>query len=200
MRKFTELTVLSAISAVAIFVPLNATFAGTTSTFDERFTSSTITSPSFGNGQQIQTHTRRERHHTRREQKTHHYTHVERNHHTHKHYVERNDSGDTLAAGILGLAAGAILGNVLKQPEQPQVIYQTAPQSQVVYQEVPQTQIIYEVQPGTVYQNAQQLGAADWLRYCKAKYRSFNPKTGTYRGHDGKDHFCYAPLTSAPSR
>ena len=29
-----------------------------------------------------------------------------------------------------------------------------------------------------------------WLDACKARYRSFNPETGTFRGYDGLDHFC----------
>ena len=33
----------------------------------------------------------------------------------------------------------------------------------------------------------------DWYRYCDNKYRSFNPNTGTYRGFDGRDHFCRVP-------
>ncbi|ENR10356.1 hypothetical protein C068_01349 [Brucella sp. UK38/05] len=31
-----------------------------------------------------------------------------------------------------------------------------------------------------------------WYQYCSGRYRSFNPKTGTYRGYDGRDHFCTA--------
>lgn len=149
--------------------------------------------------------------HKRREHNRHHverktYRYVERkkttHHHIYEHHVTRDNSGDALAAGILGLAAGAILGNVLKKPEQPQIIYQPMPQRQVVYQEVPQevyqqvpeTQIIYESQSTATYQPLQQPWTRGWLQYCKKKYRSFNPKTGTFRGYDGQDHFCYAPL------
>ncbi|PIT69987.1 BA14K family protein [Bartonella tribocorum] len=149
-------------------------------------------------------HKRREhnRHHV--EHKTYHYTERKKitHHHIHEHHVTRDNSGDALAAGILGLAAGAILGNVLKKPEQPQIIYQPVPQGQVVYQEVPQvvyqevpqTQIIYESQSITTYQPFHQPWTRGWLQYCKKKYRSFNPRTGTFRGYDGQDHFCYAPL------
>ncbi|WP_254493746.1 BA14K family protein [Bartonella sp. B1099] len=149
--------------------------------------------------------------HKRREHNRHHverktYRYVERkkttHRHIHEHHVTRDNSGDAVAAGILGLAAGAILGNVLKKPEQPQIIYQPMPQRQVVYQEVPQvvyqqvpqTQILYESQSTATYQPFQQPWTRGWLQYCKKKYRSFNPKTGTFRGYDGQDHFCYAPL------
>ncbi|PLW77268.1 BA14K family protein [Cohaesibacter celericrescens] len=29
-----------------------------------------------------------------------------------------------------------------------------------------------------------------WYRYCDARYRSFNPRTGYFRGYDGRRHFC----------
>lgn len=29
-----------------------------------------------------------------------------------------------------------------------------------------------------------------WLRYCASKYRSFDPASGTYLGHDGRRHAC----------
>ena len=31
---------------------------------------------------------------------------------------------------------------------------------------------------------------AGWRSWCSARYRSFNADTGTYRGYDGRDHFC----------
>lgn len=30
----------------------------------------------------------------------------------------------------------------------------------------------------------------DWLAYCSAKYRSFDPASGTYLGYDGRLHPC----------
>ncbi|MFK7902364.1 MAG: BA14K family protein [Nitratireductor sp.] len=30
----------------------------------------------------------------------------------------------------------------------------------------------------------------EWFSYCKSKFRSFNPTTGTYLGYDGLNHFC----------
>ncbi|PIT70861.1 BA14K family protein [Bartonella tribocorum] len=149
-------------------------------------------------------HKRREQHHHRVERKTYRYVEHKKttHHHIHQHHVTPNNSGDALAAGILGLAAGAVLGNVFKKPEQPQIIYQPMPQRQVVYQEVPQvvyqqapqTQIVYETQSTASYQPLQQPWTRGWFQYCQKRYRSFNPKTGTFRGYDGQDHFCHAPL------
>jgi hypothetical protein len=31
-----------------------------------------------------------------------------------------------------------------------------------------------------------------WLQYCRTTYRSFDARTGTYRGYDGQRHFCVA--------
>ena len=30
----------------------------------------------------------------------------------------------------------------------------------------------------------------DWFAYCHSRYRSFNPRSGTYLGYDGYEHFC----------
>ncbi|AGF74753.1 hypothetical protein BAnh1_08770 [Bartonella australis AUST/NH1] len=126
----------------------------------------------------------------------HHYRHTERqvNYNVHKYYVERNNAGDALVAGVLGFAVGAILSEALKKPQQPEIIYQVQSPSQVIYRQLPQTQVIYQVQPTTTYQITSQPQEVSWLQYCTQKYRTFNPQTGTFRGSDGLDHFCRAPL------
>lgn len=58
-----------------------------------------------------------------------------------------DDDGAALAAGILGLAAGAAIAS------------------------------------GSGYRS-------DWHAYCASKYRSYNPRTGTYLGYDGRRHRC----------
>ncbi|WP_273759319.1 BA14K family protein [Bartonella sp. ML70XJBT.G] len=162
---------------------------------DSHFSSHSFPSSHRHNVQRV-AYTGAEHHHRHFEHRTYHYS--ERNttthhHHTHKHYGSRKKSGDALAAGILGLAAGAILSNIFKEPERPQtqIIYQTPQHPQVIYQEPPQ--VIYEVQT-TTYHPLQQSDTHDWLQYCKKKYRSFNPQKGTFRGSDGREHFCYAPV------
>ncbi|UNF39290.1 BA14K family protein [Bartonella krasnovii] len=147
-----------------------------------------------------------EHRHRHIERETYHYSkHNTTTHHrhTHKHYETRGSSGEALAAGILVFAAGVILNNLLKKPKQPQtqIIYQTPQHPQVTYQEaprviyqpVPHNQVIDEVQ-STTYQPLQQSDTHNWLQYCKKKYRSFNPETGTFRGRDGREYICYAPL------
>lgn len=34
------------------------------------------------------------------------------------------------------------------------------------------------------------LGDPDWIHSCSRRYRSFDPKTGTYLGYDGRRHYC----------
>ena len=34
--------------------------------------------------------------------------------------------------------------------------------------------------------------SAAWYDYCEARYRSFDPDTGTYTGYDGRTRFCVA--------
>ncbi|WP_375677475.1 BA14K family protein [Bartonella sp. AS69XJJH] len=121
------------------------------------------------------------------------YHHIERKK-TKRSNIHIDNSGDGLAVGILGLAAGTILGTVLQKPEQPQVVYQIVPQNQVIYREVPQNQRIYQVQQTVEYEPLQQSSESDWLNYCKKKYRSFNAKTGTFRDRNGLEHVCYAPI------
>ncbi|MET3589822.1 hypothetical protein ABID23_000909 [Bartonella silvatica] len=231
MKNFTKLAVLSAISTATILVPLDTTLADITWSHGDHVTRemeetnkkiddmmkqmqkrADFHSHNFGN--HFHDYHHHHNHHVdrkKKEQKRHHverktYHYVERktvtHRHIHKHHVDNHNSGDALAAGILGLAAGAVLGNVLKKPEQPQIIYQAVPQQRVVYQEVPQVvyqqipqnQVIYEVNSTATYQQLHEPWTRGWLQYCKKKYRSFNPKTGTFRGYDGLDHLCYAPL------
>ncbi|MCZ2158364.1 BA14K family protein [Bartonella sp. 220] len=138
-------------------------------------------------------HRRTEQSHHHVERKTHRY--VERHTTTHRNvYVNSGNSGDALAVGILGLATAAVLGTILKKPEQPQIIYQAPPQNQIIYQKGPQKQVVYKGQQPVQNPPLNQSSKAKWLKYCTKKYRSFNPQTGTFRGYDGLDHPCYAPV------
>lgn len=73
-----------------------------------------------------------------------------------------NNAGAAAAAGLVGgLILGAAAASAANQARQPQVYYAPGP-------------------------------AADpnWISYCSAKYRSFDPRTGTYLGYDGLRHPC----------
>ena len=82
----------------------------------------------------------------------------------------RHDNG--VALGIIGLGAAAIIGGAIANSHNnPRVIYQqpSAPRN-----------------AGGAYEP----WSRSWAQYCSNKYRSFNASTGTYRGYDGRDHFC----------
>ncbi|MGU3495038.1 BA14K family protein [Xanthobacteraceae bacterium A53D] len=32
--------------------------------------------------------------------------------------------------------------------------------------------------------------SSNWIAYCSRKYRSFDPRTGTFLGYDGRRHPC----------
>lgn len=119
------------------------------------------------------------------------------NRHKAPHTVQRrknDDSGKWIAAGIIGLAAGAIILNEVnknRSTHKDKLIGRVTPQlihddhgedfwPNTQSQPYTQTQSRPRIQPWT---NA-------WYRWCAERYRSFNPRTGTYRGSDGFDHFC----------
>lgn len=75
----------------------------------------------------------------------------------------RRDRGAAVAAGVLGgLALGAMIGAATAAPPPPPPAYY-----------------------GPAYAPDD-----DWLAYCSSKYRSFDPRTGTYLGYDGLRHPC----------
>lgn len=77
------------------------------------------------------------------------------------HRWHDNDTGAAVAAGIAGLAVGTIIaGAANSRPTY--YAYSTAPQ------------------PWT----------PAWYAYCERKYRSFDPRSGTFLGYDGNRHYC----------
>lgn len=81
----------------------------------------------------------------------------------------RNDTGAAVAAGVIGLAAGAIVGSALAAP----------PQRRIIIKE-----------PVHGYPAPY---SAEWYRLCDRKYRSFRASDGTYLGYDGHRHVCRIP-------
>lgn len=118
-----------------------------------------------------------------------------------------SDNGDALAAGVIGLAAGAIIGGALADSRANQRVYIDPPRPAyrpyyghrpTYYRPAPR---YYEPAPvynrPVVYERPVVYGGYEpwsrgWYDYCSTRYRSFNPSTGTFRGYDGRDHFCTA--------
>ncbi|MEO4001321.1 BA14K family protein [Mesorhizobium sp. CAU 1732] len=108
----------------------------------------------------------------------------------------RVNGGELVAAGVLGLAAGALIAGANRRPD---VVYRyddpyyaPAPvyEEPVRYYEPPVR--VYE-QPVYVEPYASfEPWTREWYRYCGDRYRSFDPRSGTFMGYDGIRHFCVA--------
>lgn len=91
-----------------------------------------------------------------------------------QHHDERRD--DDLAIGILGLATGAIIGSAIVDDRR----YAPPPPPRF---RPPLRDYRYEfIHPWS----------PEWYRWCSSRYRSFNPRTGTYLAFDGVRQFCDA--------
>lgn len=116
--------------------------------------------------------------------------------HYHQKHVKRQHNGNNAVVwGIIGLAAGAIIaGSANNHSSHRRVI---APQRHYPganhYPQAPR----HSYQQKRRYHHTQHAQGYEpwsrgWYQYCDNRYRSFNPQTGTFRGYDGKDHFCVA--------
>jgi hypothetical protein len=76
--------------------------------------------------------------------------------------------GGAVAAGVLG---GLIIGSIIASAP-----YRYRGR-------------VYYYAPGPVYAPGY-YGYRDWLGYCFSRYRSFDPRSGTYLGYDGRRHYC----------
>lgn len=125
--------------------------------------------------------------------------------HRRHHRINRN--ADALIAGAIGLAAGAIIIGALTEQNRPRRVYRERVYDQPIYDEPvyvepdedyypPQPKPRVVRRPQVIYSDDYAGDFAPWTRgwyqYCAARYRSFNPERGTYRGFDGLNHFCKA--------
>lgn len=106
------------------------------------------------------------------------------------HYRYGNDSGNMLAAGVAGLALGAIVGGVLASDPPYRSVYDEPYREPVAR---PRPVRPYYTDPNLVqYRPSLEPWTPEWYSYCSATYRSFDAQTGTYMGYDGQSHFCVA--------
>lgn len=104
----------------------------------------------------------------------------------------RHHNGDAaLVGGAVGLATGLIVGSAIaNQPryyEEPRYIdppYEPEYEAVPVYRAPPRyyAPVRADIEPWT----------PQWERYCSYRYRSFDPRSGTFVGNDGREHFCTA--------
>lgn len=119
-----------------------------------------------------------------------------------RHHSRSLNAGEIAAIGVFGLAAGVVASSIITNSNSPRngdvligpidgdPAYQ--PGYQPGYQ--PDYDDKYYPAPPTPHRNTYALEpwSRAWFDYCSDRYRSFNPRTGTYRGYDGRDHFCTA--------
>ncbi|MEZ5839891.1 MAG: BA14K family protein [Hyphomicrobiales bacterium] len=119
-----------------------------------------------------------------------------------------NNAGPAIVAGVMGLAAGAMIAGAMSRPSYGYYEYRTAPRTYYVPRErvyVPRERVYveprYYEEPSVVYYRDRprtyrtndaraEPWTREWFRSCKARYRSFDPDSGTYKGYDGRRHFC----------
>ena len=103
----------------------------------------------------------------------------------HRHH----GNGDAVAAGVLGLAAGALIGGALANSRPSYGYY--GPGYDDYYRPAPVRR--YYAQPQVVYADRYaRPWTRAWYEYCSDRYRSFDARSGTFIGNDGEEHFCIA--------
>lgn len=111
------------------------------------------------------------------------YRHHGRHHGRHHYRKHRNN--DAAAAAILGIAGLAIVGGVLAH--QNRTLPHTADPNYRARNHYPPAPRSPNV---ITYESSLEPWTPAWFRWCDKRYRSFNPERGTFRGYDGRDHFC----------
>lgn len=102
-------------------------------------------------------------------------------------------NSNVAGAAVLGIIGGALIGSAIANSNnQPRYVAPRQTYNPNRYPPAPRR--VYQQQKVVTYGGGGSLEpwSRGWYQYCDAKYRSFNPQTGTYRGYDGYDHFCVA--------
>lgn len=112
-----------------------------------------------------------------------------------RHHHSHRGGGDALAAGVVGLAAGALIGSALSRSSpdyyEPRANYYEPRadyyEPRYVVRRAPARQYYPTSYAGTL-----EPWSPEWYDYCSDRYRSFNARSGTFTGYDGGQHFCVA--------
>jgi hypothetical protein len=104
------------------------------------------------------------------------------------HHWRHHGNGDAIAAGVLGLATGALIVGALNN-DQPR--YYDPGYDDYYARPAPVRR--YYAEPRVVYADRYaEPWTRAWYEYCSDRYRTFNSRTGTFTGNDGDQHFCVA--------
>lgn len=116
-----------------------------------------------------------------------HGRHYKHRHHGHRHYGHRHHKhsrrhyNDGAAAAIIGLGTLAIVGGALAN--QNRTLPHTADPNYRGHRHAKRPHVY-------THAGALEPWSPGWYEWCDNRYRSFNARTGTFRGYDGRDHFC----------
>ena len=95
--------------------------------------------------------------------------------------------GDVLAAGIIGLTLGAVIGGALSEPRhryyEERYYYDPPPPPRRYRERVYRERAYRSYGPPPEW-------SPEWYDYCEARYESFDPRSGTYIGADRRLHYC----------
>ncbi|WP_158585286.1 BA14K family protein [Oceaniradius stylonematis] len=114
------------------------------------------------------------------------YQHRPRHHYRHGGRVD-----DGTAAAILGITGLAIVGGALAHQNRtlpshadPAYRHRSPRGGGAYYPPAPSG-------PNVItYESGLEPWSPGWYQWCDRRYRSFDPRRGTFRGYDGRDHFC----------
>jgi hypothetical protein len=98
-----------------------------------------------------------------------------------RHHHHHGDAAGFAAAGIFGLAAGALLGSAIAQPRYHN--YEPA------YVQSPPPPVVYQEATPVYYNRGAAPWSPEWYDWC-SQFPSFDPHTGYLYGPDGTYHFC----------
>lgn len=128
-----------------------------------------------------------------------HHRHEREYRHEREHRGGGLSGGDIATIGVLGLAAGVLATSVINRPAPSGRVYIDPPVEPNYYPSAPAPRYERSYQPRYEqpvrprYVNSTlEPWTREWFDYCSDRYRSFNPRTGTYNGYDGLTHFCTA--------
>lgn len=99
----------------------------------------------------------------------------------HDGYRRHRGNNDALAAGVLGLGVGALIGGALASDNRRSYDVNEGP----VYREAPRYRAAPVYRPVPVYR-----GGYNHVDACFARYRSYDARSDTYVGYDGNAHRC----------
>ncbi|WP_029058999.1 BA14K family protein [Stappia stellulata] len=117
--------------------------------------------------------------------------HQNRHNNRHRNRNRNNDDiGAALAIGVIGLAAGAFLGSAMSGPEYIDQDPVYAPRHPRNYGPARDTRRYRPAAPVVVGANRPAPWTPEWYRYCDAKYKSFNPRTGRFTAYSGQQKLC----------